>query len=418
VVKLLAASKDLFVASRFGTGDELDAFLIAYLLPTFLINVVGGAVSSSLIPALIDTRERRGGDEARTLLSSVTTLALAVSVLLSLMLVLAAEPFLAVLASGFSPTKRALAHGLLVELLPVIPLGTLNGLSVASLNACNRFALPALSPMLTSLLTIAALAIGGRGFGVSGLVVGVTAGALLEASLLAASAWKVGLPPAPGLPVWTEDLGLAIRQFLPMVAGGLIMSSTTLVDQAMAAMLGPGSVSTLNYGGKLVAAVTTLGSIALATAALPHFSLLVAKKDWTAIEETLQQGKRTTVWLGVPATLVLIVLSPLLIRVWFEHGAFTSSDTAVVSQVQALLLIQIPFFMIGILYVRLLSALRASSALLVGSMLNFTVNIALNALLMRFLGVRGIALSTSLVYLVSLIYLRKAARVRLGRAGS
>jgi putative peptidoglycan lipid II flippase len=392
--------------------------LIAYLLPAFLINVVGGAVSSSLIPALIDTRERRGGDEARTLLSSVTTLALAVSVLLSLMLVLAAEPLLAVLASGFSPTKRALVHHLLVELLPVIPLGTLNGLSAASLNASNRFALPALSPALTSLLTIAALALGGRGFGVSGLVVGVTAGALLEASLLAASAWRVGLPPTPGLPVWTEDLGLAIRQFLPMVAGGLIMSSTTLVDQAMAAMLGPGSVSTLNYGGKLVAAVTTLGSIALATAALPHFSLLVARKDWAAIEEALQQGKRMTVWLGVPATLVLMILSPLLIKVWFEHGAFTSSDTAAVSQVQALLLIQIPFFMIGILYVRLLSALRASSALLVGSLLNFTVNIALNALLMRFLGVRGIALSTSLVYLVSLIYLRKAARRRLGQAGS
>ncbi|MGK2855599.1 MAG: hypothetical protein ACSLFQ_00190, partial [Thermoanaerobaculia bacterium] len=42
-VKLAVAAKELFIASRFGVSDALDAFLIAYMLPAFSVAVLGGA---------------------------------------------------------------------------------------------------------------------------------------------------------------------------------------------------------------------------------------------------------------------------------------------------------------------------------------------------------------------------------------
>ena len=62
-------------------------------------------------------------------------------------------------------------------------------------------------------------------------------------------------------------------------------------------------------------------------------------------------------------------------RVIFERGVFTMADTQVVSQVQAFLLLQIPLYLVGILVVRLVSALKANSILMWGCVINFVVNI-------------------------------------------
>jgi putative peptidoglycan lipid II flippase len=90
-----------------------------------------------------------------------------------------------------------------------------------------------------------------------------------------------------------------------------------------------------------------------------------------------------------------------LIRVVFQRGAFTAADTRVVGHVQAFLSLQIPFYILGQLGVRLVSALKKNSVLMVVAGVNLTVNVILNLILMRYAGVAGIALSTSLVYLVS-----------------
>jgi putative peptidoglycan lipid II flippase len=73
--------------------------------------------------------------------------------------------------------------------------------------------------------------------------------------------------------------------------------------------------------------------------------------------------------------------------------------------VQAFLLLQIPLYLIGILIVRLISSLKANSVLMWGCVMNFVVNVVLNYVLMQWLQVAGIALSTALVHSVSTAYL-------------
>ena len=67
--------------------------------------------------------------------------------------------------------------------------------------------------------------------------------------------------------------------------------------------------------------------------------------------------------------------------------------------------IQIPFYASTILLVRLVSALKRNDVLLKLSSINLALDVVLNLILMRFLGVAGIALSTSLFYIASFLYL-------------
>jgi putative peptidoglycan lipid II flippase len=68
--------------------------------------------------------------------------------------------------------------------------------------------------------------------------------------------------------------------------------------------------------------------------------------------------------------------------------------------------------------VRLLSALAKNSALMALSAINLLVNIIGNYVLMQFLGVAGIALSTSIVYAIStgMIFLLVAIQLRKAEA--
>jgi putative peptidoglycan lipid II flippase len=190
-----------------------------------------------------------------------------------------------------------------------------------------------------------------------------------------------------------------------MLTGALLMGGTSIVGQSMAAMLEPGSVSSLAYGGKFTTLIVGIASVAISTAVLPHFSQMVATSQWADVRRTLVVYARLIVLITLPITIGLIYFSEPLVRLAFQRGAFTEADTQLVAHVQDLYLLQVPVFVLGILIVRLISALQANRILMWGAIINLSVNIGCNYFFMKWLGVPGIALSTSLMYLVSTTFL-------------
>src|SRR4029078_7629041 len=69
VVMLVSSFRDLVVAHQFGVGDNLDAFLVAYLLPATAVSVVAGSLNAALIPTLIQVREQEGKEASQRLFS-------------------------------------------------------------------------------------------------------------------------------------------------------------------------------------------------------------------------------------------------------------------------------------------------------------------------------------------------------------
>jgi len=280
----------------------------------------------------------------------------------------------------------------------------LSGVAVAwtaVLNAGEHFGLPALSAMLTPLSIIAFLLLLGKSWGIYTLAAGTVTGVALQAGVLGRLLKIRGVRLEPRWHGWDPSLRNVIGQYAPMLAGALLMGSTELVDQSMAAMLEPGSVAALNYARKIVTLFIVVGATPLGTAALPYFSQMVANQDWSGCRHTLRVYSRSILLVTVPVTLGLAVFSHPLVRIVFERGAFTAADTSVVSRVQALLSLQIPFYILANLGVRLISALKRNWVLMAIAGVNMIDNIVFNLILMRYLGVAGIALSTSFVYLIS-----------------
>lgn len=414
LVKVAAAGKELVVAWRFGTGDAVDAFLIALLVPSFITGVIAGSFNAAFIPTYIRVREQEGVEVAQKLLSGVTTWSLGLLGITTALLVIAAPLYLRWIAVGFSPDKLDLTVRLLRAIAPIVLSEGMIAIWGALLNAGERFALAALSPAFTPVVTVIFLLIG-QSFGIFALAGGLVCGSLLELLLLGAALESQGVSLRPRWYGFDAHLRQVASQYTPMIAGSFLMSSTLLVDQSMAAMLSPGSLSALNYGTKLTVFPMGLATTALSTAVVPFFSKMVVHEDWAGVRLTLKRYLFLVFLISLPLTAGLCLFSEPLIQLFFQRGAFTVEDTHVVARIQAFYALQIPFYIALVFLVRLVSAMRLNQLLMWSAGINLINNIIFNFFLLQVLGVAGIALSTTFVIFFSFLVMVFVVQISLNK---
>ncbi|PWT83992.1 MAG: murein biosynthesis integral membrane protein MurJ [Acidobacteria bacterium] len=400
-VKAAAMLKDIIVAHYFGAGDALDAFYLALLLPNFLMSAVGESFGASFIPVYIELRETQGCKMAQQLLASLTCCGLAAFLGVSILLAASSGAVLPLIGSGFDQTKLGLARMLLAPLLLWLGLCGINALWHAALIAHERFSVSAIAPILIPLAIIASLAGFASRWGVYAVAIGSLVGGVADLIFCGIALRHAGIPLFPRWHGFSPALLKVFGQFAPLVTGGLLMGSSAAVDQTMAAMLSPGSVAALNYANKLVTLPIWIGVHSLSVAVFPSFSRLSAKEDWAGMRDVLRTYVRLSLLVSLPLTFILVRYSEPLVALIFQGGAFTANDVRMVAHVQMMLCLQLPFYAIGILYVRALSSLKHNQVLMWGTIINVLVNIVLNLVLMRMIGLPGIALSTSFVYAIS-----------------
>ena len=399
--KLAASAKDVVIAMQFGTSDALDAFLIAFVLPAFAINLIGGSLNAALIPTYIQVQAQEGTQAAQHLLSSVMVWTIGVLVALSVVLALTSPYLLPLMGSGFTADKLALVQSLYYMMLPTLVLGGIATIWSALLNACDRFALAAVVPVATSLVTVLIVVGMAERWDSYTIALGMVLGALVETAVLGWGLSREGVSLVPRWHGASPAVKQVLGQYVPMVAGAFLMGGVNLVSQSMAAMLSPGSVSALSYGNKVTNLMLGIGALAVSTAVLPHFSRMVAVRDWRGLRHTLLTYSRWLLIGTLPVTVALIYYSESVVAVVFQRGAFSSADTHLVGQIQVMYLLQIPLYVVSMLFVRLISALKANQVFMWGNAINLSMCILLTYVLMQRFGVIGIALATSLMYLIS-----------------
>ncbi len=400
-LNLVSMLREMVVAHQFGAGDEVDAYLIAFLLPSFVVNVVAGSFNAALIPTYIQTRENNGQGAAQQLFSSVMLWSTALLVLASVFLALAIHYILPILASGFNADKLALAQSLFFVLLPIITISGIVTIWSSVLNAGERFVMGALAPVMVPVVTLVFLFILKNRLGIYSLALGTVAGSILQCVLLAIALRRQNILLLPRWYGVTEDLKKVFRQYLPMIGGAFMMSGTSVINQAMATWLAPGSVSALNYGSKISTLMTGLATTALGTAALPYLAQHVAARDSVSLRHIYYTYTKLILWITIPVTLMFILFSNDLVRLLFERGAFDVSTSGIVSLVQQCYLLQLPFYVLGTLEVRMISSFSANHIIARIAVSNFLITVAANYIFMKLIGLPGIALSTSIVYLIS-----------------
>lgn len=408
VVSLLALLSNLALfwrevvsASTFGVGPRLDAFLIASLLPVFVASLLAGALAPALAPVLTTQRRVHGAEAGRRLLTAVHLRVILGSGCLAAALWLLAEPLVATLGRGLDAALRREALDLYRLLLPLLVLQASSAVWRAVLNLERKVVLTGLLPALGPLLTVVLLLGAGHDGDIGLLAQGLLAGACLEWLLLAVAAreshdWSLAAlrasPPAGVTGAYATLLGAAA-----------LTTSAWFIDTAMASSLAPGSVAALGFGAKVVTFGVGIVSLGISTAILPLAAELVARADWLALRRLLHRYGGLLALASLPASAIVFAWSPEITALLYERGRFDPAATQLVGAVQAALVLQVPFHVLGVLCVRLLSALQLNRHVMLIAGIGVVLNVVLNLALMPRWGVVGIAISTSAMFALTSI---------------
>ncbi len=410
ICKLAAGIREIVTAYWFGTGDALDALVIALTIPTFAAMALGNAAGLALLPTLTRVRERDGEGTANELLRETTFWVLILLVGACVLCLVSGPWLLEAVSPSFAPAKQTLARHLLTILLPMILLRGLISLYSNVLNSQERFAASGLVPVLTPLVSIVLMLALGSTLGIYALALGLTAGCLAESLALGWALHAAGYRLLPRIALPSGELYQVFRQYWPLVIAAMLMSSTTIVDHAMACQLGSGSVATLSYGHKLVLLVISIPTLSVSRAVFPYLSRLAAQQRWRQLSELMHRSQLVVMLTVIPLTIGLFLFSRPLTALVLQHGEFSVESTDSVAWVQSMYALQIPFYTSGMLYVRLISSLGRNYLLTLSTIVSIVLNIVLNYVLMRSMGVAGIALSTSIVYAAAWLFLMGAGR--------
>ncbi|MES2573156.1 MAG: murein biosynthesis integral membrane protein MurJ [Verrucomicrobiota bacterium] len=396
--KIVGMAKEMMIAAWFGTSDAMDAYLAAFVLPAYANIVIAGSINSVLIPAIVNSREKHGLRESQQLFETTLGLSLLFFTLSTLILAAIAPWVLPLLCSGFSPSKLQLTKELFYLFLPGVFLSGVAMNYEAALNAMERFAVAASAPAAVSIVVVFALLVDRVDPSAHLLAASTVVGFLAQATILAFSLRNHGMSLLPRWHGLGPDLKGVINQYIPTMASSALMCSTVLIDQSIVATLPSGSVSALSYGGRLVSLVLTIATGAVGTTLLPHFSRLVSRSSWGSLRSALMRYVLLILIITIPLTIFMVMLSPVLVALFYQRGNFTAHDTAIVSEIQVMFMLQTPFYIITAVFVRTISSLRISHILVWGALVSALINIVFDFMLVQLMGVRGIALSTSIVY--------------------
>lgn len=401
IVMAIAVLRDLIFAYRFGTGEIVDAFLMGLLVPTMAVQVVGVSLGSAIVPEIVRLRFGSRRDLANAVASMTGLIGLGLLVVLTVVLLLLRGPLTMLLTAGFDAERTRLTGFFFLGLMPCIIVQGWSAFLGGLLNATHRFALVALAPMLRPLAVCVVLAVDWGANTAVVLLSAYLAGAVMEAVLLTILVARSGQAFRPRWLGMSVSVRTVLREFTMSVVGSGILSVAILADQYFASLTGPGGVAAYGYGSKIMSVLIGMGALPLGVAVLPHFSTLVRDRDWRHLRRILLQWSGLVLALSVPAAILCGLYADDLIRILFQRGAFSAEDTHLVGAIQMYLVLQLPFYLCGTLYVRALTSLQRNGLLVAVALTNAVINIGGSLLLMGPLGVAGIAVAASGGYIVA-----------------
>jgi len=334
VSRITGLVRDLILARVFGGGAAMDAFAAAFRLPNLLRRLFAeGAFSQAFVPILSEVRTRRGEESTRTLASHVMSGLFWVVLALSILGVVFAPVLVYMIASGFArnPATFELATLMTRWMFPYIFFMSLVAFSAGVLNTYNRYAIPALTPVLLNLSMIVFGLLAQRYFDPPGLALGIAVfiGGALQLALQLPALAKIGmLPRLSGIRTAfaDPDVRRILSKMGPAVFAVSVAQISLIINTNIASHLGEGANAWLYYADRLMEFPTALLGVALATVLVPSLSKAFTEARHTDYSHMLDWGLRLTCLIALPAAVGLGLLAEGLIAVLFQGGQFTARD--------------------------------------------------------------------------------------------
>lgn len=401
VSRVLGLARDLVLTARLGASATIaaDAYYTALSFPNLFRRIFAeGAFSSAFVPAYAKTLTGEGQAEADRIASDALATLAAATIVITLIAQLAMPWLMYVINPGYAddPAKFKLAIVLTQITMPYLPCMAIGALLSGVLNAHRRFILTGIFPTILNLVMLvavwpqtdpirAAYAAG----------VGVPVAGVLQAGLLWWGARKTGAKIILRKPKLSPEIRSLIALAIPGTIAASAVQINIFISGILASQVGGGR-AWMEVAARLYQLPLGLIGVAVGVALLPRLSTAIQAKDHDDAQAATDQAVVFSLALTAPAAAALVAMPFFLIDGLFTRGAFTVEDARQTGQI----LLQYGWGVPAFVLVRVLQpaffARADTKAPMRFGIISVVVNIVLGLALFPFIGVQGIAASTSI----------------------
>lgn len=401
-IKFLGFYKETIVAANFGLSQILDTFFIAVLVPGFIQNVFLGAFKNVFIPNYI--AESKTGNNISSFQATGFLITGFISLLFVLIAYLFTDTYLEVFFSGHTVAYYEMVKSQFYYLAPCIFVWGISSLLSGLLNVNEEFKYSSYPGVFVPLVIILCLTFFKKNLGDNVLAIGTLLGSILALLFLLVVCVRKKIL-SISYPDFTDrNVQLMFKQIPAKVSSGFLTGMNSVVDQFFAAQLIVGSVAAINYGLKMPAFLMGIMVIALTNVLLPKFSTMLMENK----KNTYRVFFKIVKFLFLSAAIFAVIgifLSDFLVELFFQRKEFTAEDTKVVANIQKIFLVYTPFSICGMVVVSFLTSMNKNAIMAYVSFGALIANIVLDYVLIRYFGILGIALCTTIVVIIKNLFL-------------
>jgi putative peptidoglycan lipid II flippase len=400
-----------FLAYSFGAGFETDAYLIASMVPTFFVYMMGFDSLKGLARTLFIDVSKNRKEGLSAAFCNLFNATLVAGVLISVIAFFLTPLIVKLLAPGSSDETHILATSLCKIMIPSIFLIALANLSSSILNMWNQFFLPSFGIFFQKVIIIFSIVAFCSIIGIYSAAIGMLVGAIFSLLIIM-------------LPIFLSDkiiysfkldmssaiLKDFVKLFSPLIFLMLIMQVNSAVIQFLGSFYEQGTITKLNYAKSVASLIIPVIVTPVLSVYLNDFCTHVSEKDTAGLVQRYRFVYRVLLLFLGFVILLQFSFPKNIISILFQRGAFTANDVNATSLYYIIFLIGVPFQAYGLLANYLLLAAKRTDLILKVGIYTVCANLAFSTLLACAYGPVGIVIGASAAWFVHALVFHMQAK--------
>ncbi len=414
--KFLGFGREVVLSYFYGVSSISDAYLIALTIPGVIFGFIGAGLSASYIPIYSQIEQESGIEAGHRYTNNLLNIILIITAGIFILGLLFTEPLVRLFAYGFETENLALAVTFTQITLAGMFFTASIAIFAAFLQIKGKYLISCLVGVPFNLCIIGFIYLSSKG-NVLWLAIGTTIALasqlLLLLPVIKASGFRYQAVVSLSDPYIRRMLYIA----LPVIIGISVQQINVLVDRTLASGIAIGGISALNYANKLTGFIQGLFVTSLITAMYPLIAKMAAERNLLNLRKTMSEVMLLLNLLILPVTIGAMLFAEPIVILLFGRGAFDQQAIKMTSDA-------LFFCSIGVIghglreaLVRVFYVLQDSKTPMINAGIGMALNIILNLILARLMGISGLAFATSISAIATTVLLFISLRKKIGPFG-
>lgn len=404
VAKLLGFTREILLSYFLGATGVSDAYLISLTIPGTIFQFVGTSLATCFIPVFLGILKKedvnRGNDFTNCVLSLILLFSSAVIVVIWRW----GDAVVKLFASGFTGETFELAVLFTKISVCSLYISTFVYVFNSLLQSYDCFTPVAFAAIPNSIVVMISIILGAKVnilFLPIGNIVAIFIQMLVLVPYVRRNHFKLSLNMHFSEP-HMKDM---YRLILPVIFGVSVNEINVLVDKTIASGIAEGGISALSYANSLIMFVQGIFAQTIATVYYPTITRLVEEKEYTKLQKTIAESIGSMLFLLLPVMVGCILVANTIVSVLYGRGAFDINAVKMTAESLFGYAIGVLGYGVREVLARVFYAMHDTKTPTRNATIGVIINILMNLVFSKFIGLRGLALATSVSSIITSLLL-------------